>query len=113
MSILESLENLNVSEECFNDIISIVEEMINELNKSTINSYIQKRQDEATEAEKKFNKAKAQGVATRELLLDYLRKTSKAENARYKGGQALKYSAQERNRSKKALEEQRKNTQKD
>ena len=33
MSILESLKNLNVSEECFNDIISIVEEMINELNK--------------------------------------------------------------------------------
>ena len=32
-SIFESLENLNVSEECFNSIISIVEEIINERNK--------------------------------------------------------------------------------
>ena len=30
MNIFESLENLNVSEECFNDIVSIVEEIINE-----------------------------------------------------------------------------------
>ena len=31
MNIFESLENLNVSEECFNDIVGIVEEYINEL----------------------------------------------------------------------------------
>ena len=30
MNIFESLENLNVSEECFNDIMDIVEEIINE-----------------------------------------------------------------------------------
>lgn len=30
MSIFESLENLQVSEECFNDILNIVEEIINE-----------------------------------------------------------------------------------
>ena len=35
MSIFESLENLNVSEECFNDILSILEEYINELNSKT------------------------------------------------------------------------------
>ena len=33
MNIFESLENLNVSEECFNDIVGIVEEIINERNK--------------------------------------------------------------------------------
>jgi hypothetical protein len=31
MSIFESLENLNVSEECFDDIMGIVEEIINEV----------------------------------------------------------------------------------
>lgn len=33
MDIFESLENLNVSEECFEDIIGLVEEYIHELNK--------------------------------------------------------------------------------
>ena len=33
MDIFESLENLNVSEECFEDIIGIVEEILNERNK--------------------------------------------------------------------------------
>ena len=32
-SIFESLENLNVSESCYNEIMDIVEEVINELNK--------------------------------------------------------------------------------
>jgi hypothetical protein len=32
MDIFESLENLNVSEECFEDIVSIVEELLNERN---------------------------------------------------------------------------------
>ena len=35
MSIFESLENLNVSEECFEDIVSIVEEYIHEVSVST------------------------------------------------------------------------------
>ena len=35
MDIFESLENLNVSEECFDDIIGIVEEYINELKAPT------------------------------------------------------------------------------
>ena len=38
MNIFESLENLNVSEECFDDIINIVEEIINQLNDTTIQS---------------------------------------------------------------------------
>ena len=32
MDIFESLENLNVSEECFDDIMGIVEEIINEVS---------------------------------------------------------------------------------
>lgn len=32
MNIFENLENLNVSEECFNDIMGIVEEILNEMN---------------------------------------------------------------------------------
>ena len=35
-SIFESLENLPVSEGCFEDIIGLVEEYINELKNSTI-----------------------------------------------------------------------------
>ena len=33
MDVFENLENLNVSEECFNDIISIIEEIISETKK--------------------------------------------------------------------------------
>lgn len=36
MDIFESLEELNISEECFEDIINIVEEYINELNYFTV-----------------------------------------------------------------------------
>ena len=32
MSIFESLENINVSEGCFNDIVALVEEYINEIS---------------------------------------------------------------------------------
>ena len=43
MDIFESLENLNVSEECFNEIMGIVEEIINEVSvnmwkKAAVNS---------------------------------------------------------------------------
>lgn len=34
MDIFESLENLNVSEECFNDIMGIVEDLLSTINKS-------------------------------------------------------------------------------
>ena len=40
MSIFESLENLNVSEECFDDIVSIVEEIISE---NAVDDYYQDR----------------------------------------------------------------------
>ena len=46
MSIFESLENLNVSEECFNDIMDLVEAMLNELhapNPSSINQVLNRK----------------------------------------------------------------------
>ena len=52
MDIFESLENLNVSEECFKNIIELVEEYINELRDETIrnasdkNEAISKAQEE-------------------------------------------------------------------
>ena len=43
MNIFESLENLNVSEECFDEIMGIVEEYINELKDPTVASAHNKR----------------------------------------------------------------------
>ena len=48
----EELENLNVSEECFNDIMDIVEEIINELNDSTVQSMLDKRTERLNQAER-------------------------------------------------------------
>ncbi len=61
MDIFESLENLNVSEECFDDILSIVEEYINEVSvnmwtKKAKSSY-PKRQEEVESKEKEYLKS--------------------------------------------------------
>lgn len=45
MDIFESLENLNVSEECFEDIIGIVEAIINEVSDEYINKHWDKIAD--------------------------------------------------------------------
>lgn len=50
MSIFENLENLNVSEKCFNDIMGIVEEVINELRDNTVDACTQKRLKNRAEA---------------------------------------------------------------
>lgn len=107
MNIFESLENLPVSEECFDDIMGLVEEFINELDKETIKSFIKKRGEQKTEAEKKFNKAKAEGTATHALLNDWLKKVSKYQRAREKGMQAINYSAKRRHEAKKNVEERK------
>lgn len=60
MDIFESLENLNVSEGCFNEIISIVEEVINELKDSTVDSAYVKRMDNYKNAEKAYKEAEAE-----------------------------------------------------
>jgi hypothetical protein len=46
MNIFESLENLNVSEECFDEIMKIVEGYINELKNETIEKTLDKRNDQ-------------------------------------------------------------------
>ena len=59
MNIFESLENLNVSEECFEDIVSIVEEEIKKyksgLFDKTIDSMLNKRQEREIEAERNYD----------------------------------------------------------
>ena len=101
-----------ISEKCYNDIVEmaaqmVAEEFIYELEKDTIKSYINKRVKNAKDAEKEFLTAKKEGKATRGDLNKYLNKVSKAEYAIEKGGQALHYSAKERNRSKRYLEGQK------
>ena len=60
-SIFENLENLNVSEECFNDIMNIVEEIINEVSvkrwrQAAINS-LPMRAVKSAEADNQHGKA--------------------------------------------------------
>ena len=43
MDIFESLENLPVSEACFNDVINLVEEYINELKEETVDKAREER----------------------------------------------------------------------
>ena len=46
MSIFEDLENLNVSEECFDNIVDIVEKYINELEEKDIERAVDNAYDE-------------------------------------------------------------------
>ena len=56
MDIFESLENLNVSEECFNDIMDIVEDLLNEEDSLDDGSHIRKRYGEPEYKEGKDSK---------------------------------------------------------
>lgn len=63
MNIYESLENLQVSEECFDEIMGIVEELLNESNPETIQKVANKRAyDAGFHSEKEFNR----GIVTPE-----------------------------------------------
>ena len=56
MSIFKSLENLEISENCFNDIMDIVEEIIDETSAEKIQAVADKRAyDAGHEAAKQFN----------------------------------------------------------
>ena len=77
MNIFENLENLNVSEECYNDIINLIETLLNESNYSAADvanrarkvlsdrkkAYIQAKKKgdffEVRDAEDRYNHAKA------------------------------------------------------
>ena len=61
MNIFESLENLNVSEECFDDIIGIVEEYINELkapNKETAQAVVDRKVNQLKDSSAKMGAAR-------------------------------------------------------
>lgn len=88
MDIFENLENLNVSEECFNDIVCMIEHCLNEgrqegesiedfkgrLEKKYLPVFRGKRK-QADKIAKKLNKEE------KELKKDYLKKVKKTENA--------------------------------
>jgi len=75
MNIFESLEELNISEECFEDIINIVEEYINELKDKTVMSAFNKRYDQYKDAA-----MKARQNTSTENLRNYVKKASKLDN---------------------------------
>ena len=52
MSILENLNNLNVSEACFRDIINIVEETINEVSDKFIRKALENAEDKIKDIQK-------------------------------------------------------------
>ena len=60
MDIFENLENLNVSEECFNNIIALIEEEVKKyksgLSDATIDSMLAKRKEEVLAAIEKKDK---------------------------------------------------------
>lgn len=57
MNIFESLENLNVSEECFDEITGIVEEYINEVSSRKVKEYIKGREKQSEKAYQEAKKA--------------------------------------------------------
>ena len=74
MDIFESLENLNISEECFNDIINIVESIINEGQKQIRKPYKQQLPlliDRAIEKEYSNPGSKEAEDATKEAVNAY------------------------------------------
>ncbi len=78
MNIFESLENLNVSEECFDDIIGIVEEYINEVSDSTVASMYKKRREIEKKADNKADYADTVG----QTILSSAKKEKNEEGAK-------------------------------
>jgi len=56
MDIFESLENLNVSEKCFDEIMGIVEEYINEISKEAADAVSLQRYINRREADDQYSK---------------------------------------------------------
>ena len=82
MDIFESLENLEISEECFNDIMDIVEEVINELKNETIEKTLDKHRE-------RVMNAKAAGKDNPEDTEKYYKATDRAEERARNKGQAF------------------------
>ena len=55
MDIFENLENLNVSEKCFNDIMVLVEEVINEISDDKAQQPWRRKEEIAKKKREKAN----------------------------------------------------------
>ena len=78
MNIFESLENLNVSEECFDDVLRIVEEYISEIYDSTVASMYKKRKEIEKKADNKADYADTVG----QTVLSRAKKEKNEEGAK-------------------------------
>lgn len=65
MSIFESLENLNVSEECFENILYLIEELLYEFDRETVEKVKQARRDDVDFATNKAAVANAKATMAR------------------------------------------------
>jgi benzoyl-CoA reductase/2-hydroxyglutaryl-CoA dehydratase subunit BcrC/BadD/HgdB len=83
MDIFESLENLNVSEECFNDIVGVVEDLIGVTQKNLKDA--EKKYNKYTDRIKKVLKAKKENRTLDDTVRD------KAWGMVYTGKQAHKF----------------------
>jgi hypothetical protein len=82
MDIFESLENLQVSEACFEDIVGLVEEYINELKNSTIEKTLDAHRD-------RIMNATAKGESDPVDTEKYYKSTDRAEKRAREKGQAF------------------------
>ena len=76
MNIFESLENLNVSEECFNEIMGIVEEILNE---DIIRAIDKKYDPKLEKASKRGKKAFAKMIEKKWNLIDKAKENKEKE----------------------------------
>lgn len=76
MDIFESLENLSVSEECFNSIMDIVEEYINERNKENREAKKEWEMSRTQEISPLYSQRKKRAVRQGEKAIKDLKKSS-------------------------------------
>lgn len=79
MDIFESLENLPVSEECFDEIMGIVEELLSESNPKTIGASTKKRYDNYTGALKNLKDTVKAGKDPYDAMINYANASNKLE----------------------------------
>ena len=80
MNIFESLENLNVSEECFDEIVGLVEEIINELKAPTPETAKAVLDRKAQKLEDNTNKFREYGKLLNQPLHKVINKNKKVSD---------------------------------
>lgn len=85
MDIFENLENLNVSEECFNNIIALIEEEVKKyksgLSDATIDSMLAKRKEAMDKAKNAYDPNEPNRAERRRKWVDKTIKRSEAKRA--------------------------------